>query len=116
MCAHDAVAADSHVDAGEALGKDTLEGEEIGGLFEDTQLAISTVNNVVNLAACTLSIFTGHKENLAGEVMNVKKKETVKFAKNFISRNSKSIKTCRSMTYSGDFLKKAPGAFSSHEI
>lgn len=52
VVAHDAVAAQSHVNTLKSLGEDSFESDKVARLFKDAQFAVGTVDNVVNNAAC----------------------------------------------------------------
>ena len=61
---HNAVAAKTHLCTSKTLGKNALKGEEVGGLFEYHQFAVSAIDDVVNGIASTLSFASGHNVNL----------------------------------------------------
>ena len=60
MVTHNAVATQSHLVANQTLCEDTFKGEEVSGLFEDHQFTVSSIDDMVNCIACTLSFASGH--------------------------------------------------------
>jgi len=55
MCAHDAVTADTHINLLNGLRDDAFKSKKVGGLFEYTQTAVGTIDNVIYNAACCFS-------------------------------------------------------------
>ena len=72
---HYAIAAQPHIYASKSLRKNAFEGKGVGGLFEDTQLTVSAVDDVVNNAASTLSFEARHAMKLVAILIIVKKKQ-----------------------------------------
>jgi len=61
VIAHDAVAAEAHIYALKPLSKDTLERFKIGAFSEYPQAAVSTVENMINNTARTVSFGSRHR-------------------------------------------------------
>ena len=72
MRTHYAIAAQPHIYASKSLGKNAFEGKEVSGLFEDTQLTVGSVDDVVNGTASTLSFEARHAINLMAILKIVK--------------------------------------------
>lgn len=62
VIAHDAVAAKTHLHTFKARRKDAFKRLKVGSLFEYPQPAVSTVKNMINNSANTLSSGTWHKD------------------------------------------------------
>jgi hypothetical protein len=60
VVAHYAVTADANINPLSGLRDYTFKGKKVIGLFEYTQTAVGTVDDVVNNAACCFSFRSGH--------------------------------------------------------
>ena len=64
VVAHDAVAAQPHIEPLDALSKDPLKSLEVRTLFEYPQSTVGTVENVINDIAFIYSFLSWHNQRL----------------------------------------------------